>query len=211
MSNTIELIKKQLEELTKFKEDLSVNGHNQEFKIWNQVTKKIIEKKFGDKTLKDFSYIQYFPMIISVGKIPDSKIRESFEKGLNSAEAFLNGLLKELEIFGESDAIVAEDEIGKKDMANGRGIHLVINNTQSNQQTVNITATFNQVIDIISETGKSEEKKAEAMGKVNELKEEIEKQNPNWEKIKSILHWLLDFSQKVFLKILPFLLEKYNK
>jgi hypothetical protein len=211
MSNAIELIKKQLEELGKFKEDQSVNGHNQEFKIWHQVTKKIIEKKFDGKALKDFSYIQYFPMVMSVGKIPDFKIRESFERGLNSAEAFLNGLLKELEIFGESDAIIAEAEIGKKSMTNGSGIHLVINNTQSNQQTVNITATFNQVMDIISETGKSEEEKTEARGKVDELKEEIEKQNPSWEKVKSILHWLLDFSQKVFLKILPFLLEKYNK
>jgi hypothetical protein len=211
MSNTIELIKKQLEELGKFKEDQSINGHNQEFKIWHQVTKKIIEKRFDAKALKDFSYIQYFPMIMSIGKIPDFKIRESFEKGLNSAEAFLSGLLKELEIFGESDVVIAEARVEKENKTSDRGIHLVINNTQSNQQTVNITATFNQIVNIINETGNSEDEKTEARGKVNELKEEIEKQNPNWEKIKSILHWLLDFSQKVFLKILPFLLEKYNK
>ncbi|MGW8185356.1 MAG: hypothetical protein ACWGHO_04585 [Candidatus Moraniibacteriota bacterium] len=210
MNNAIELIKKQLEELGKFKEDQSINGHNQEFKIWHQVTKKIIEKKFDAKALKDFSYIYYFPMIMTVGKIPDFKKRESFEKGLNSAEAFLIGLLRELEIFGELDEVLIETKTGRENKTTSNGIHLIINNAQSNQQTVNITATFNQITDIINESNKSEDEKAEAKEKINELKEEIEKQSPNWEKIKSILHWLLDFSQKVFLKILPFLLEKYN-
>ncbi len=211
MANTTELIKKQLGEIAKFKEDASINDRSQEFKIWHQVTKKIIEKKFDDKALKDFNHISYFPMVMSIGKIPDFKIRESFEKGLNSAEAFLVGLVKEIEIFGESDTSTIDAEIVKEKTVNNKDIHLVINNTQSNQQTVNITAAFSQIIEIINETSNSEEEKIEAKGKVNELKEEIEKQNPNWERVKSILHWLLDFSQKVFLKILPFLLEKYNK
>ena len=207
MSNTIELLKKQLEEVPDLRK--LPNSDDAKFKVWHQVTKTIIEKRLGEKDAKEFSYIYYQPL--TMYEVSAFKEKQSFDEGLNSAEAFISGLLKQVEIFGESNSNENKIENTKKTVVLNKGIHLVINNTQSNQQVVNITTTFNQVIDLISEVDKSDEEKQEAREKANELKEEVEKHNPNWEKIKSILHWLLDFSQKVFLKILPFLLEKYNK
>lgn len=207
MSNTIELLKKQLEEVPDLRK--LPNSDDAKFKVWHQVTKTIIEKRLGEKDAKEFSYIYYQPL--TMYEVSAFEEKQSFDEGLNSAEAFISGLLKQVEIFGESNSNENKIENTKKTVVLNKGIHLVINNTQSNQQVVNITTTFNQVIDLISEVDKSDEEKQEAREKANELKEEVEKHNPNWEKIKSILHWLLDFSQKVFLKILPFLLEKYNK
>lgn len=207
MNNTIDILKKQLDEISELKK--LPNESDSKFKVWLKVTRVIIEKKFGEKELKEFKDIYYYPFVL--GEISDFENKQSFDEGLNSAEAFINGLIKQVELFGESNTNVDEPENVSKKAVSNKGLHLVINNTQSNQQTINISTTFNQILDIINETGNSEEEKTEAKVKVNELKEEIEKQNPNWEKMKSILHWLLDFSQRVFLKILPFLLEKYNR
>lgn len=77
---------------------------------------------------------------------------------------------------------------------------VAIFNKNQNEVSVQINYTFN---DIIEELEGEEEKE-----QIRELRDELEKDHKNWEKIKEILIWCLNFSKDNFLKILPILLQK---
>ena len=76
--------------------------------------------------------------------------------------------------------------------------------TVINQNTIalNIQNTINQLI----EKSSNEEER----DKLNELKEELEKPEKDWGRIKDILIWILNFSKDLFIQILPELLKKIS-
>ena len=71
-----------------------------------------------------------------------------------------------------------------------------------NQLLMTMTQNFQQVID--SATSKEEKEK------LKELQEELEKPDKDWNKIKGILKWAMDFSEKLFFALVPFLLKYYG-
>ena len=73
-----------------------------------------------------------------------------------------------------------------------------------NQNT--IAVTINQTRENLIQTAKTDEEK----NKLSELKEELNKPNKNWEKVKPILSWILNFSEKLFLEVLPIILKTYG-
>ena len=77
---------------------------------------------------------------------------------------------------------------------------IVIFNKNQNEISLQINYT---IPDLIEQSGDEESK-----NKLKELKEELEKSDKNWEKIKDILIWILNFSRELFIKIIPILLEK---
>jgi len=77
---------------------------------------------------------------------------------------------------------------------------IVILNKNHNEIAINISYTLN---DIINQT---EDEKAKE--KLNQLKTELERPTKNWETIKSILIWVINFSKDIFVQLLPLLLEK---
>lgn len=79
---------------------------------------------------------------------------------------------------------------------------VVIMNKNQNEVTVQVNYTISQLIN----SAEGEEKE-----KLQTLKEELEKPNHQWDKIKPILIWVANFSQELFFKVLPILLEKFNK
>jgi hypothetical protein len=48
----------------------------------------------------------------------------------------------------------------------------------------------------------------ESKRKLGQLNEELDKPQKNWEVIKDILVWILNFSKDLFLEILPIILQK---
>lgn len=80
---------------------------------------------------------------------------------------------------------------------NSNNVVTVIN---QNTLAVNIQQTLNQLIE---RTENKEEKE-----KLTELNKELEKEEKNWDKIKSILIWILNFSKDLFMQILPELLKR---
>jgi len=160
MPSTLELIKKQLEEIAELRN--LPDEYQQKFKVWHQITKAIIQKRLGENELKEFNDINYSSFSL-VEDSPDEK-KADFDEGLNSAEAFLTGLIKQIELFGEPKIspyvpFIKNSKNEKKAKVSNGGVHLTINNAQSNQQTVNITATFEQVINMIEEVDATSEKK----------------------------------------------------
>ena len=77
---------------------------------------------------------------------------------------------------------------------------IVIFNKNQNEISVQINYTLNELIDKVdNEEGKTQ---------LRELRDEIEKPNKNWDKIKATLIWILNFSKELFLEVLPIILQK---
>ncbi len=77
---------------------------------------------------------------------------------------------------------------------------VVILNKNQNEISLQINYTIN---DLINETNDEDGKE-----KLRELRDELDKSSKNWEKIKVILIWLLNFSKDLSLKIIPLILQK---
>lgn len=76
---------------------------------------------------------------------------------------------------------------------------IVIFNKNQNEISLEINYTINDLIaDEVDDGGK---------GKLKELKEELEKPDKNWERIKAILIWILNYSKELSLKIIPIILQ----
>jgi len=80
----------------------------------------------------------------------------------------------------------------------GNMVTLINNNTIG----INIQQTIEQLIE--------KEENSEAKEKLGELNEELQKPKKDWSKIKKILIWIINFSEKLFFTVLPELLKKYN-
>lgn len=77
---------------------------------------------------------------------------------------------------------------------------IVILNKNQNEISLQINYTINDLVDKIdNEEGKIQ---------LRELRDELEKPAKNWEKIKAILIWILNFSKDLFLEVLPIILQK---
>lgn len=77
--------------------------------------------------------------------------------------------------------------------------NIAIFNKNQNDVSIKIDYTINDVIEEIE----GEEEKQQ----LRELRDELAKRNKDWEKIRGLLIWCLNFSKEVFLKILPILLQ----
>lgn len=79
---------------------------------------------------------------------------------------------------------------------------IVIFNKNENEISLKINYTINDLIDRSTD---DEEK-----NKLTQLNKELSNQNKNWNKIKRILIWILNFSKDLFLKVIPIILQKYS-
>jgi len=93
-----------------------------------------------------------------------------------------------------------EEEYGFGRDNNQSSPNVVIFNKNQNEISLQIDYTINDLIDKTSDD--------ESKTQLRELRDELEKKDKNWEKIKRILIWILNFSKDLFLEILPIILQK---
>ncbi len=79
---------------------------------------------------------------------------------------------------------------------------IAIFNDNSNKVTVQTNYTITNLIE--------QETSDEAKEKLRILEKELKKDNKDWNVIKSVLIWIINFSAELFLKVLPTILEKYH-
>lgn len=77
---------------------------------------------------------------------------------------------------------------------------IVIFNKNENEISLKINYTIND----LAEKFPGDESKS----KLAQLEEELKKPNKNWDTIKGILIWILNFSKDLFLEIIPIILQK---
>jgi len=73
-----------------------------------------------------------------------------------------------------------------------------------NHNTIAITIS-QDIQQLIDSSANDEEKE-----KLAELQTELKKPVKDWGKIKSVLKWTLDFSEKLFFQLLPIILKQYG-
>jgi len=94
-----------------------------------------------------------------------------------------------------------EEEFGfGRENGDQQSPNIVIFNKNQNEISLQINYTINDLIDKTTDE--------EGKVKLRELKDELEKSDKNWERIKTVLIWILNFSKDLFLEIIPIILQK---
>lgn len=109
MATTKELIQKQINEIVNLR-TLS-SAKNPLFEKWQQLTKAILERRLGKKKSDDFpSFSEFWPN--HMGPWYEEELKESLLEGLASAEAYLLGLIDEIDLLGEEKSSPMETKGG---------------------------------------------------------------------------------------------------
>lgn len=201
-----DILQEQLEKLPELKE---LNPDHPDFELWKEDCLTIFKELFPEEKNWHYNFewsayrVNRIKMVEEAGLFTEED-KEAYLKGLQTAEVTVKAALRKLELFGIKPQIRAT-KIGD------RGLTIQITNNLSNQQSVNLSVSFEDIVQMIQESTYTDEKKKEATNQVQELQEELKKDNPSWEKVKGVLVWLLNFSREVFLKVLPYILDKYTK
>jgi hypothetical protein len=93
-----------------------------------------------------------------------------------------------------------EEEYGFNQNNQTQKPNIVIMNKNENEISLRIDYSIN---DLIQKTTDEESK-----SKLNQLETELKKPDKNWEIIKQILIWMLNFSKELFLEVIPIILQK---
>lgn len=201
------ILNKQLKEISDLKD---LNPEDPKFKLWQEncltIFKKIFPKE--DDWHYRFGWSAFHVNRIKTTQEASLYTQEdirAFEEGLKNAEVTIKAALNKLELFGASP-----EQDSRSDAKDNNGLTIKISNNLNNSQSVNLTVNFDQIIQVIDDLDADTEKKNQAKTEVAKLKDELQKNNPSWEKIKNILIWILNFSRDVFIKILPYILDKYS-
>ncbi len=201
------ILQKQLDEVQDLRE---LNPDDPTFKLWKENCLTIFKEIFPDQDDWHYNFSWSAFRINRIKTIEESgyyspEDKEAYEEGLQNAEVTIKAALNKLELFGYTPQSVSENKSG-----DSHGITIQITNNLQNEQTVNLTVNFDQIFQYIDSLDTEEQEKQSAKDKVKELQDELEDENPSWEKVRNALIWLLNFSREVFLKVLPYILEKYS-
>lgn len=200
------ILQEQLEKLSGLKD---LNPDHQDFELWKEECLTIFKELFPEEKNWQYNFewsayrVNRIKMVEEAGLFTEED-KEAYLKGLQTAEVTIKAALRKLELFGIKPQV-------KATKTGDKGLTIQITNNVSNQQSVNLSVSFEEIVQIIQESTYSDEEKKEATTKVQELQEELKKESPSWEKVKGVLFWLLNFSKEVFLKILPYILDKYTR
>ncbi len=96
-----------------------------------------------------------------------------------------------------------EEEYGFGRENDRQSPNIAIFNKNQNEVSLKIDYTINELIDKNTDE--------ESKNQLRELRDELEKKDKNWNKIKSILIWIINFSKDLFLEVLPIILQKIQK
>jgi len=171
MATTIDLIKGQIAGIPALRN--LVSSDTPQFKQWDQLTHAILEKKLGKKKADDFpSSFDFWPN--HMGPWYDEELKESLLRGLDMAEAYLNGLIQEIELLGEgTPSPVAQT-----------------NEQHKNTRFGNITVSGGTVI--LGDGNRTTQVAVKDL--VEALEEEIKEKVPEGEEKQNILHSLKEIT-----------------
>jgi hypothetical protein len=171
MATTTELLHRQIEAIENLKNLPS--SDTPEFKQWEQLTKAIIERKLGKiKASKFPSGFDFWPN--RIGPWDDDELKESLLRGLGMADAYLNGLIQEVEIFGEENTPNDSSSVTQP----------------KNQKIGNITVSGGTLI--LGDGNKITQ--VEIKDLVEALGEEIKEKVPEGDEKKNVLHSLKEIT-----------------
>lgn len=103
MATTIDLVQGQMAKIPSLRSLAS--SQDPQFIQWSQTTHAILERKLGKKKSDAFPSSHYF-WPNHWGTWEESELKESLLSGLDKAEAYLKGVIEEIELLGEDTPAV---------------------------------------------------------------------------------------------------------
>lgn len=164
MATTAELIQKQIDVIPTLR--TLPSSEQPHFKSWKQLTDSILERKVNKTKAYQFDIrCDYWPN--HIGPWDQEELKQSLNEGLDTAEAFLQTTLQEIELLGEEN-----EDNPKSDISAAK-----------NQQFGNITVSGGTLI--LGDGNKITQVAVKEL--VEALKEEIEEKIPESDSKKNVL------------------------
>lgn len=181
---------------------------------WRTQTMDLVRRAGIPQFIKDFEAFLYpgaGGLLLGVTNQEHLAIERPFYlKRLETANALLISLIQTLEELGPTPA-KPEVSVEEKMLegAPAPTVNISVVNQIVNQLAVQ--SNFTLLVDEIKALPLTDEQKAEGAKMLEELKREIGSASPKWDRIKTIIKWLIDHAWEVFIKVIPYLLEAYAK
>lgn len=180
------------------------NRDDQNFSKWYSLTQNLVIKAFGQKSNQ---LIQLNDIYGDMHRTNDNDYY--FDKRIEVKDA--KEKFKDLiTVFVSELELDFEEEPKAKSRKSGN-ISVKMENTQTINQTIDISIQIKSIIENIKQNEPDSKKAQEAEQKLKELETEVKSGSPAWSKIKDVLVWLLNFSRDAFLQVLPIILQAYKK
>jgi DNA replicative helicase MCM subunit Mcm2 (Cdc46/Mcm family) len=85
-----------------------------------------------------------------------------------------------------------------------------VNVSTSASSVASISNSIRQIVSELDRLGIDSAKAPEAKEKLKTLEEELRRKNPHWNVVKQVLHWALDFSRGLFLRLAVLIIDRYS-
>ena len=84
-----------------------------------------------------------------------------------------------------------------------------VNVSTSASSVASISSSIQQIVRELDQLGIDAAKAPEVKEKLKTLEEELCRKRPHWNVVKQVLHWALDFSRELFLRLAVLIAEHY--
>lgn len=84
-----------------------------------------------------------------------------------------------------------------------------INVSTSASSVASISNSIQQIVRELNQLGIDAARVPEAKEKLKTLEKELCRPNPRWDVLKRVIHWALDFSRELFLRVAVLIVERY--
>ena len=169
--------KDQIEELK------ALTADDKKFKAWYESLRAIAER-MGETYVTRVNGWHFWRSVVSWGGEDDSaEKREAYLKGLDEAEAGLESMIEELELWGSPHVSDTKKPKSGKDV------------------TLNLTISQQQAQHLSSEI-RLDQYDSATQAQVSELLSELQKKDKNKDKVKEIVKWLADKSVDALIALL---------
>lgn len=184
------------------------------YEAWRTQTMDLVRRAGIPQFIKDFETLLYpgaGGLLLGLTNQEHAAIERPFYlKRLETAQVLLTSLIQTLEELGPTPAkpeVSVEDKMPEGAPAPTVNVSIV---TQIVTQLA-VQSSFVLLADEIKALPLTDEEKAEGSRMLEELKQEIQSASPKWDRIRTIIKWLIDHAWEVFIKVIPYLLETYAK
>jgi len=167
------------------------------FTKWDSMTENIIVACFGRGSNQHDQYTGMVRKLTTDESLDFSLYNWSSNTFKTKMTNLLGNFISELELLVPASS------------KRPRGISMKMSNTQTVNQLLDLNIVVNSVIEDVKANEPDSNRVAEAEKALRQFGLDMNKEKPEWSKIKNALIWALGFSKDVFLQLVPIVMQKY--
>lgn len=192
----------------------SLNSDSPQYKAWRTKTMELVRRADISQFTEDFDDLLYpkggFAILGESKHERLARERPYYLERLETARAQLTALMETLDELGpgpQKREVYVEEKKPEGAPAPTLNVNVV---TQIVNQLA-VQSSFALLVDEVKALPLTDEERAEGAKMLEELEQEIHSASPKWDRIRTIIKWLIDHAWEVFIKVIPYLLEAYGK